>query len=169
MPKVISAAGEPPRARRRTVAAASLFVSEDALNDMIYHAEAGLIDKKEVMGLMIGMFYNDGSGTYAEVTGTATSDLIASSTSVRFDGGSLEPLFDSLDEMEENQSVVGWYHSHPGFGCFMSETDVRTQDGIFGGGTGFAIVIDPVRMEIKAFDSTPRAPKEVQMIVMGGD
>jgi 26S proteasome regulatory subunit N11 len=23
--------------------------------------------------------------------------------------------------------VVGWYHSHPGFGCWLSSVDVQTQ------------------------------------------
>ncbi len=23
--------------------------------------------------------------------------------------------------------VVGWYHSHPGFGCWLSNVDINTQ------------------------------------------
>ena len=23
--------------------------------------------------------------------------------------------------------VVGWYHSHPGFGCWLSSVDINTQ------------------------------------------
>jgi hypothetical protein len=26
---------------------------------------------------------------------------------------------------------VGWYHSHPGYGCWLSGIDVGTQVGIF--------------------------------------
>lgn len=25
------------------------------------------------------------------------------------------------------EMVVGWYHSHPGFGCWLSSVDVNTQ------------------------------------------
>lgn len=25
------------------------------------------------------------------------------------------------------EMVVGWYHSHPGFGCWLSGTDINTQ------------------------------------------
>lgn len=25
------------------------------------------------------------------------------------------------------EMVVGWYHSHPGFGCWLSNVDVNTQ------------------------------------------
>ena len=27
----------------------------------------------------------------------------------------------------ENEKVVGWYHSHPGFGCWLSGVDINTQ------------------------------------------
>ena len=27
--------------------------------------------------------------------------------------------------------VVGWYHSHPGFGCWLSSVDINTQVNIW--------------------------------------
>ena len=27
--------------------------------------------------------------------------------------------------------VVGWYHSHPGFGCWLSGTDINTQQVLY--------------------------------------
>ena len=30
--------------------------------------------------------------------------------------------------MGRMENVVGWYHSHPGFGCWLSSVDVNTQD-----------------------------------------
>ena len=27
--------------------------------------------------------------------------------------------------------VVGWYHSHPGFGCWLSGVDINTQQVVF--------------------------------------
>lgn len=32
------------------------------------------------------------------------------------------PVVDCRPEM-----VVGWYHSHPGFGCWLSGVDINTQ------------------------------------------
>lgn len=29
------------------------------------------------------------------------------------------------------EMVVGWYHSHPGFGCWLSGVDINTQQ-VFG-------------------------------------
>jgi len=42
--------------------------------------------------------------------------------------------------------VVGWYHSHPGFGCWLSMVDVKTQKSFEQlSDRAVAVVIDPVR------------------------
>ena len=42
--------------------------------------------------------------------------------------------------------VVGWYHSHPGFGCWMSGVDINTQQSFEAlNQRAVAIVIDPVQ------------------------
>lgn len=131
---------------------------------MADHADAGLDSDIEVMGLMIGRFYRDEHGVYAIVDRPVSSKLISDRFGVSFDKDSMEELFDSLD-MDDGESIVGWYHSHLDIGCFMSPTDIATQNGLFGGECGFALVIDPVRKEIKIFDSTIDDPKPVDMIV----
>ena len=131
---------------------------------MADHADAGLDSDIEVMGLMIGRFYRDEHGKYAIVDRPVSSKLISDRFGVSFDKDSMEELFDSLD-MDDGESIVGWYHSHLDIGCFMSPTDIATQNGLFGGECGFALVIDPVRKEIKIFDSTIDDPKPVDMIV----
>eukprot|EP00983_Pelagomonas_calceolata_P048013 1140881-Pelagomonas_calceolata.AAC.1 len=32
-----------------------------------------------------------------------------------------------LASMRKPEMVVGWYHSHPGFGCWLSGVDINTQ------------------------------------------
>ena len=131
---------------------------------MADHADAGLDSDIEVMGLMIGRFYRDEHGIYAIVDRPVSSKLISDRFGVSFDKDSMEELFDSLD-MDDGESIVGGYHSHLDIGCFMSPTDIATQNGLFGGECGFALVIDPVRKEMKIFDSTVDDPKPVDMIV----
>ena len=45
------------------------------------------------------------------------------------------PFIRWLIVMYRMESVVGWYHSHPGFGCWLSSVDVNTQavDVLIGG------------------------------------
>ncbi|MFA7150146.1 MAG: Mov34/MPN/PAD-1 family protein [Candidatus Methanomethylophilaceae archaeon] len=153
--------------RNRAVPSARLFVTEDEIDRMIGHAEHGMGENKEVLGLLVGRFFRDDGGEYAVVDKAITSPLVANDVNVRFDERGLVSLFDLLDpETEREKVVVGWYHSHLDCGCFMSDTDIRTQNGLFGGECGFALVVDPVRGELKVFDSTPDDPKPVDMIVM---
>ncbi|KAI3905664.1 hypothetical protein MKW92_025748 [Papaver armeniacum] len=63
----------------------------------------------------------------------------------------------SLPEM-----VVGWYHSHPGFGCWLSGVDINTQQVCFEALNRRAVhcvVIDPIqsvkgKVVIDAFDQS---------------
>ena len=42
--------------------------------------------------------------------------------------------------------VVGWYHSHPGFGCWFSGTDINTQQSFEQlNSRAVGIVVDPVQ------------------------
>jgi COP9 signalosome complex subunit 5 len=67
------------------------------------------------------------------------------------------------------ENAVGWYHSHPGYGCWLSGIDVSTQDMQQLSDPFVAVVIDPDRtisagkVEIGAFRTFPKdytAPKE---------
>jgi 26S proteasome regulatory subunit N11 len=47
----------------------------------------------------------------------------------------VDPVFqtDMLERLKQTnrpQMVVGWYHSHPGFGCWLSGVDINTQQVI---------------------------------------
>ena len=46
---------------------------------------------------------------------------------------------------------MGWYHSHPGHTCFMSGTDVLTQQRMFKLPYQHAFVIDQVNNDMKCF------------------
>ena len=47
--------------------------------------------------------------------------------------------------------VVGWYHSHPGFGCWLSGVDVNTQQSFEQlNGRAVAVVVDPIQVRERA-------------------
>jgi COP9 signalosome complex subunit 5 len=55
-------------------------------------------------------------------------------------------LSELLSKVGREHLLVGWYHSHPGFGCFLSGIDCNTQkymQNIYQ--TFFALVVDPYR------------------------
>jgi len=164
MPKVISSEKIEREYRRRSVPGVPLFIGEKVISRMADHADIGFAEDKEVMGLIMGRTFRDAEGEYSIACDIATTKLDSTSISVRFDHDSLEELFESIDG-SAGDSVIGWYHSHPGFGCYLSDVDIRTHSGIFGEGLGFAVVLDPADETLMVFTVENGGPKVAQMVV----
>jgi len=165
MPKIISSEEPVIEFKKRPVKGVSLFISEDVITDMTDHADEGFKENKEILGLLIGQILKDDEGVYVRVLDSATSGLDADEASVRFCADGFEDLFENIDKCK-GDVIVGWYHSHLGIGCFLSDIDVRTHMSIFGDEIGFAIVIDPAEETLAAFTCGWEWQKKVPMIVM---
>ena len=137
--------------REREKEGFELYVSKIAEEKMRNHAVEHADERKEVMGLLLGGMYRHNGLEYTMVRDVATTDLDATEVSVRFDPRAFEKLFASLEEVGFRYVIVGWYHSHPSYRCFMSSTDVQTQRVMFNLRGHSAIVIDPINREIEAF------------------
>ena len=99
-------------------------ISAVALIKMVMHAKAG--DDMEVMGCMQGfpkdhcMYILDVIPLPEEGTETRVS------TSEKGEQYLLNHI-DKSESVNRPENVVGWYHSHPGYGCWLSGIDVQTQ------------------------------------------
>lgn len=103
--------------------AETVHISALALLKMLRHARSGV--PLEVMGLMLGSFVDDYTINVVDVFA-----MPQSGTSVTVE--SVDPVYqtkhmDLLKQTGRSEMVVGWYHSHPGFGCWLSSVDVSTQ------------------------------------------
>lgn len=58
----------------------------------------------------------------------------------------MPPLRPRPADTRRQETVVGWYHSHPGFGCWLSSVDINTQQS-FEQLTprAVAVVVDPIQ------------------------
>lgn len=95
----------------------------------------------EVGGFLIGRI--DDSGT--QIT-AARPALAAQSgqTHLTFTHDAWDEVLPLLETDYPGQSIVGWYHSHPGFGVFLSEYDIFIQENFFGAPGQVALVVDPL-------------------------
>ena len=96
-------------------------ISSLALLKMLKHGRAGV--PMEVMGLMLGEFIDDYTVQVVDVFAMPQSGTGVSVEAV-------DPVFqtkmlDMLKQTNRPQMVVGWYHSHPGFGCWLSGVDIN--------------------------------------------
>ncbi|EPE04275.1 cop9 signalosome complex subunit 5 [Ophiostoma piceae UAMH 11346] len=137
----------------------SVRVSAIALIKMVMHARSG--GSLEVMGLMQG--YVD--GTALVITDAFRLPVEGTETRVNAQDEANEYLVEYLKLSREQgrmENAIGWYHSHPGYGCWLSGIDVSTQAMQQSFNDPFvAIVIDPDRtisagkVEIGAFRTYP--------------
>ncbi len=109
--------------------------------------------KLECMGFMIGDMYTYNGKRYTIVRDVVTTDLDATAISVKFSREGWDKLFEQMDSIGKNYDylLVGWYHSHPDYSCYLSDTDINTQQRMFKNPHQIAVVCDPVRMEMKGF------------------
>jgi 26S proteasome regulatory subunit N11 len=128
-----------------------VYVSTSAEARMRNHALSKKNQSLEVMGFLLGELRSWSGKDFVVVRDVATTDLDATSVSVRFDRGGFEKLFESLDDSGFDYLIVGWYHSHPGYGCFLSEKDLETQARMFASPFHLAVVIDPKGLDIAVF------------------
>eukprot|EP00622_Pseudochattonella_farcimen_P007540 FR743549.1.p1 GENE.FR743549.1~~FR743549.1.p1 ORF type:complete len:250 (+),score=47.00 FR743549.1:105-752(+) len=55
-------------------------------------------------------------------------------------------MLEMLKQTGRPEMVVGWYHSHPGFGCWMSGVDINTQQSFEAlNQRAVAVVVDPIQ------------------------
>lgn len=98
----------------------------------------------EVMGLMLGEFVDDYTVRVIDVFAMPQSGTGVSVEAV-------DPVFqakmlDMLKQTGRPEMVVGWYHSHPGFGCWLSGVDINTQQSFEAlSERAVAVVIDPIQ------------------------
>lgn len=138
-------------------------ISALALLKMVMHARSG--GNLEVMGMMLGKV--DGATMIVmdvfalPVEGTETR-VNAQSQAYEY----MSTYVNAAKEVGRQENVIGWYHSHPGYGCWLSGIDVSTQLLNQSYQEPFvAIVIDPIRtmssgkVNIGAFRTYPKGYK----------
>ncbi|KAI8098260.1 26S proteasome non-ATPase regulatory subunit 14 [Gilbertella persicaria] len=119
-----------------------VYISSLALLKMLKHGRAGV--PMEVMGLMLGEFVDDYTVRVIDVFAMPQSGTGVSVEAV-------DPVFqtkmlDMLKQTGRPEMVVGWYHSHPGFGCWLSSVDINTQQSFEQlNPRAVAVVVDPIQ------------------------
>jgi len=107
---------------------------------------------REHGGILTGEAYKDPGGQYFVLIkdAIAATDSQGSSTHLQFRAESWKPVWDHL-QLNPSVQILGWYHTHPGLGVFLSGTDLRTQRLYFASPWNIAVVIDPIARRIGYF------------------
>ena len=102
------------------------------------HARGSM--KAEVCGVLIGGTEHERMTVEACIQG---NNAAQGGAHVTFTQDTWEHIYKIKDKEYPDQKIVGWYHSHPGFGVFLSEHDLFIQQNFFSNPQQVAWVYDP--------------------------
>lgn len=122
-----------------------IYVDLDAMADMENHAQTNT--SVELGGVLLGGQYVDGEGRpFVVVSDCLRADHFeATKGSFKFTHETWSDIQRRLQEYPEDLRMVGWYHTHPDWGVFLSGMDMFICDNFFNKPLDLALVIDPCR------------------------
>jgi proteasome lid subunit RPN8/RPN11 len=107
----------------------------------------------EICGVLVGDWSRDADGPFVVVRNYVRCDSAAKKfAEVTFTHESWAHINKEMDTKFQDQRIVGWYHSHPNFGIFLSDRDLFIQQNFFSGPGQIALVIDPVQNREGVFE-----------------
>jgi proteasome lid subunit RPN8/RPN11 len=113
-------------------------IDSEVTRSIRQHARAH--SKTEVCGVLIG---DSAEGTIDIRASIEALNAAQAGTHVTFTQDAWEEIYRVKDEFYPNERIVGWYHSHPGFGVFLSDHDLFIQQNFFSSPGQVAWVYDP--------------------------
>lgn len=139
-----------------------IFVDLDVLGDMEAHA---LTDTTvELGGVMLGGQYEDEEGRpFVVVTDSLRAEHYeATKGSFKFTHETWQQISRQREEFPDDLAMVGWYHTHPDWGVFLSGMDTFICDNFFNKTLDVALVIDPCRQDRGWFMWTKSAQQRLK-------
>ena len=111
--------------------------------------------KNEVGGFLIGQWCLDENNEQFVVIEHALPARYTRQGSVylTFTQDSLVDIHDQIDTNYKGQKIVGWYHTHPSMGVFLSHYDTWLHNNFFPEPWQVALVVEPVTGNRRVFSS----------------
>lgn len=120
-----------------------VVIRQSVLNEIHRHGQSRT--DVEVCGVLVGNGYQDVDDAFvyveASIRGEHAGNQLAQ---VTFTAETWCHIQEVMDREHSGRRIVGWYHTHPGFGIFLSPMDLFIHENFFGGPEQLALVYDPL-------------------------
>jgi proteasome lid subunit RPN8/RPN11 len=114
-----------------------------AYAELVAHAKDSV--DAEVGGVLVGETCEDDEGPFLEVQAVIRAMAAREGRAhVTFTHETWTQIHATLDRTYPDLQIVGWYHTHPGFGVEFSAMDLFIQQNFFSGPTQIAFLTDPL-------------------------
>jgi proteasome lid subunit RPN8/RPN11 len=143
-----------------------ILLSEEAFDAIVSHGakDAG----HEVGGVLVGELLADGGGPYVRVDAVIEAvHAEEKGAELTFTHATWDHVNKEMDSRFAHKRIVGWYHTHPGFGIFLSDRDGFIHRSFFGEPFQIAFVYDPKRREHGVFAWREGKPRRWRRYAVG--
>jgi proteasome lid subunit RPN8/RPN11 len=121
-----------------------VYFDDETHRRIVQHAKEDT--SVEICGVLVGRWEQDDNGPFVVITAAIRCDDAAKkSGEVTFTHESWNKINHEMDTRFVDLKIVGWYHSHPSFGVFLSERDTFIHEHFFSNPGQVALVVDPVQ------------------------
>lgn len=123
--------------------APAIYVSPEVWAGILAHSDEDL--SNELGGVLLGSAAASDAGAVVVVIEASLRALHtdASRGRVTFTHDTWAQICEARDRDHPDRQIVGWYHTHPGFGLFLSEYDLFIHRSFFREPSQVALVVDP--------------------------
>jgi len=123
-----------------------VMVAESVLDEVRRHGQEDTT--REQGGILVGTVASSQDKVFVNVEAAIPAPQTrAERTSVTFTHDSWAHINQVKDSNYPEQDIVGWYHTHPGFGIFLSDYDTFIHRNFFPAAWQVALVLDPLSGE----------------------
>ena len=129
---------KPAKVKVRVSTQPVILMEAEVARKIRQHARTSM--KAEVCGVLIGNTEHERMTVEACIAGINAAQ---GGAHVTFTQDTWEHIYKIKDKEYPDHKIVGWYHSHPGFGVFLSEHDLFIQQNFFSNPQQVAWVYDP--------------------------
>jgi proteasome lid subunit RPN8/RPN11 len=119
-----------------------VLLSEQAFDRAVARGDSDTT--REIGGVLVGDVFKDDAGPYLLIESTVDAlHAEEKGAELTFTHATWEHIHKEMDGKHQGKRVVGWYHTHPGFGVFLSDRDQFIHKSFFNLPFQVALVYDP--------------------------
>lgn len=126
-----------------------VFISQDILQRIREYASSDT--SYELGGVLVGRIARASRRWFVEIRDfIPASKGVSRRASFEFTNEAQAQIHDELTTRFPDQKVVGWFHTHPGYGVFLSSADQFIDEHYFNDKHHIAMVLDPTKEDVEA-------------------
>ena len=125
-----------------------VFILEDALTSLQKYAQTDF--DHELGGVLIGKAGRSSRRKFVEIQNYIPATKgISRRASFEFTNEAQSEIHEVLQSKYPDKQIIGWFHTHPGYGIFLSSADQFIDDHYFCEKYHIAMVMDPTKPDVE--------------------